>query len=183
MSRIGKRIVKIPSGVQLSVVNRLVQVKGPKGELNVSVPLGIAVNVEGEELTTVPADKTKAKLLSPLLGLTNSLITNAIIGVTEGFSKRLELSGVGYRAKKTETGLSMTLGFSHPVEFELPAGIEATVTDNTKITISGIDKQLVGLVSAKIRKLKKPEPYKGKGIKYVTEVVRRKAGKAGKVQK
>ncbi len=183
MSRIGKRTITIPSGVLISVAERTVTVKGPKGELKVGFPLGILTKIEGASLTTVPTEESKAKFLSPLLGLTNSLITNAIIGVKDGFSKKLELSGVGYRAKKTDKGLSMTLGFSHPVEFDLPQGIEAVVEDNTKITISGIDKQLVGLICAKIRKLRKPEPYKGKGIKYSTEVVRRKPGKAGKAQK
>lgn len=183
MSRIGKRTLLIPAEVQVSVVDRLATVKGPKGELKVTVPLGIQINIDGGNLSTIPLDDSKAKLLSPLLGLTNSLINNAVIGVKDGFSKKLELSGVGYRAKKTEKGISMTLGFSHPVEFEAPKGITIAVEDNTKIDVSGIDKQLVGLVCAKIRKFRKPEPYKGKGIKYSTEVVRRKPGKAGKAQK
>ncbi|PIS22242.1 50S ribosomal protein L6 [candidate division WWE3 bacterium CG08_land_8_20_14_0_20_41_10] len=183
MSRIGKRSLIIPQGVEVITSPREVVVKGPKGELRVVVPFGIVAGVKDGFLTTTPEEESKAKFLSPLLGLTNALVSNALIGVTIGFSKKLELSGVGYRAKKVERGLSMTLGFSHPVEFEIPAGINAEVEDNTKITISGIDKQLVGLMCAKIRKLKKPEPYKGKGIKYSTEVIRRKPGKAGKAQK
>lgn len=183
MSRIGKRTLLIPEGVQVSMTDRILTAKGPKGELKIEVPFGVAVKLDGANVTTVPADESKAKFMSPYLGLANSLILNIMTGVKEGFSKKLELSGVGYRAKKTDKGLSMTLGFSHPVEFELPSGVEAVVEDNTKITISGIDKQLVGLVSAQIRKLRKPEPYKGKGIKYANEVVRRKPGKAGKAQK
>jgi large subunit ribosomal protein L6 len=183
MSRIGKRKLTIPLGVEVSISPREVAFKGPKGELKVSVPFGIVAEAKEGFLTTSPEDENKAKFLSPLLGLTNSLVNNALIGVTDGFFKKLELSGVGYRAKKTDKGISMTLGFSHPVEFDAPAGIDIGVEDNTKVTVSGIDKQLVGLISAKIRKLKKPEPYKGKGIKYSDEVVRRKAGKAGKAQK
>lgn len=183
MSRIGKRTLQIPEGVQVRLDHRDVKVIGSRGELVVQLPLGIEVNVDGSSLSTKLVDASKAKLLSPVWGLANSLVNNALIGVKEGFSKKLELSGVGYRAKKTDKGLSMTLGFSHPIEFELPQGVEVSVEDNTKILISGIDKQLVGLVSAQIRQLKKPEPYKGKGIKYSDEVVRRKPGKAGKAQK
>lgn len=183
MSRIGKRILQIPEGVEINVENRNVKIKGPKGELSVQMPFGVAVKTDGSSLSTKLTDESKAKLLAPVWGLANSLMNNALVGVKDGFSKRLELSGVGYRAKKTDTGLSMTLGFSHPVNYEVPKGIEVTVEDNTKILVAGIDKQLVGLVCAKIRQLKKPEPYKGKGIKYSTEVVRRKPGKAGKTQK
>jgi len=183
MSRIGKRKLTIPEGVIATVSGRTVQIKGPKGELAVVLPLGVVAEVGGSSITTGPESKDKEKFLSPFLGLANALINNALLGVKEGFSKKLELSGVGYRAKRTEKGISMTLGFSHPVDFEVPVGITVDVEDNTKITVSGIDKQLVGLVCAKIRELKKPEPYKGKGIRYATEVVRRKAGKAGKVQK
>ena len=183
MSRIGKRTILIPKEVQVSVADGQVTVKGPKGELKVNMPAGVLAKVENDGFTTVAADKAKEKFLSPFLGLANSLVNNAIIGVKDGFFKRLELGGVGYRAKKTEDGLSMTLGFSHPVEFKLPKGIEVEIEDSTKVKISGIDKQLVGLMCSKIRKLKKPEPYKGKGIKYSTEVVKMKPGKAGKAQK
>ena len=183
MSRIGKRKILIPQEVKAVISQKEVAVKGPKGELKVLVPFGVMVDLKDGYLTTAPVEESKAKFLSPLLGLTNALINNALIGVKDGFTKKLELSGVGYRAKKIDKGISMTLGFSHPVEFELPLGIDIEVEDNTKVTVSGIDKQLVGLVCAKIRKLKKPEPYKGKGIKYSNEIVRRKAGKAGKAQK
>ncbi len=183
MSRIGKRTLLVPEGVEVNATGRDVKVKGPKGELSVVLPMGIMVKVDGGSLTTNLMDESKAKLLSPSWGLANALVNNALQGVKTGFTKKLELSGVGYRAKKTDKGISMTLGFSHPVEFDLPKGIEVNVEDNTQLTVSGIDKQLVGLVSAQIRKLKKPEPYKGKGIKYSTEVVRRKPGKAGKAQK
>jgi len=182
MSRIGKRKILIPQGVEATISQREVVIKGPKGELKIVVPFGIAAVSKDGFLTTVPEEESKARFLSPLLGLTNALLSNAMTGVKEGFSKKLELSGVGYRAKKVDKGISMTLGFSHPVEFEIPAGINIEVEDNTRVTVSGIDKQLVGLICAKIRKLKKPEPYKGKGIKYSNEVVRRKAGKAGKAQ-
>ena len=181
MSRIGKRKLNIPKDIEIKIHDGEALIRGPKGELKVTAPYGVTINIAGDVLTT-SAEESKQKLLSPLLGLTNSLLNNAIIGVKEGFSKKLELSGVGYRAKKTDKGISMTLGFSHPVEFEVPEGITVDVEDNTKVTVSGIDKQLVGLVCAKIRKLRKPEPYKGKGIKYSTEVVRRKAGKAGKAK-
>ena len=182
MSRIGKRKLYIPEGIEVKIYERETIIKGPKGELKVTSPYGVTIGISDGVLTT-SAEESRQKLLSPLLGLTNSLLNNALIGVKEGFSKRLELSGVGYRAKKTDKGISKTLGFSHPVEFDVPEGISITVEDNTKVTVSGIDKQLVGLVCAKIRKLRKPEPYKGKGIKYSTEVVRRKAGKAGKAAK
>jgi large subunit ribosomal protein L6 len=183
MSRIGKRQLVIPQGVQVAFTPGEVAVKGPKGQLTVVVPFGITATAHDGLVTTLPEEASKAKFLSPLLGLTNALISNALVGVTDGFSKKLELSGVGYRAKKTDKGISMTLGFSHPVEFDVPEGITVAVEDNTKLTVSGIDKQAVGLVCAQIRKLKKPEPYKGKGIKYSTEIIRRKAGKAGKAQK
>jgi large subunit ribosomal protein L6 len=183
MSRIGKRKILIPQGVELKISSKEVLVKGARGELKISIPFGIMADSKDGFLTTTPVEESKAKFLAPLLGLTNALINNAMIGVKDGFSKKLELSGVGYRAKKIDKGISMTLGFSHPVEFEVPVGITIDVEDNTKITVTGTDKQLVGLICAKIRKLKKPEPYKGKGIKYSNEVIRRKAGKAGKAQK
>ena len=182
MSRIGKRKINIPDGVEVNVEGRDAIIKGPKGELRLTSPFGVQISVSDSLITTI-AQEGKQKLLSPLLGLTNSLLYNAVIGVKEGYSRKLELSGVGFRAKKTDNGISMSLGFSHPVEFQIPEGIFIDIEDNTKVTVSGIDKQLVGMVCAKIRKLKKPEPYKGKGIKYGGEVIRRKAGKAGKVQK
>jgi len=183
MSRIGKRIITLPKDVQVETSGGQVRVKGPKGDLTVNLPIGVLAKIDGDHISTVPADQTKERFLSPMLGLTNALINNAVVGVKEGFSKKLELGGVGYRVKKIDTGISMTLGFSHPVEFEIPKGITVEVEDNTKIKISGIDKKLVGLICAKIRKLRKPEPYKGKGIKYSTEVIRRKPGKAGKAAK
>ncbi|MFA5776535.1 MAG: 50S ribosomal protein L6 [Patescibacteria group bacterium] len=183
MSRIGKRKILIPQGVEIKISSKEVLVKGPKGDLTVLVPFGVIVDSKDGFLTTLPVEESKAKFLSPLLGLTNALINNAMVGVKDGFSKKLELLGVGYRAKKVDKGISMTLGFSHPIEFEVPAEINIEVEDSTRVTVSGIDKQLVGLICAKIRKLKKPEPYKGKGIKYSNEVIRRKAGKAGKAQK
>ncbi len=183
MSRIGKRTIAIPEGVKVDVVDRTLNAKGPKGELKVEIPAGVAVLVDGMSVRTVPGDASRTKNISAYLGLANSLILNTLMGVKDGFSRKLELSGVGYRAKKTDKGISMTLGFSHPVEYELPKGVDVSIEDNTKITVAGMDKQLVGLVCAKLRKLRKPEPYKGKGIKYADETIRRKPGKAGKAQK
>lgn len=183
MSRIGKRKLNIPLGVTVVINGNVLVIKGAKGEISVTIPSMVQAKVTDSVLETVPAEGKSEESVSSFLGLSNSLIKNGIEGVTSGFTKTLELVGVGYRAKKTDTGISMTLGFSHPVDYETPAGVSFDVQDNTKITISGVDKQLVGLVSAKIRSIKKPEPYKGKGIRYAGEVVRRKAGKAGKAQK
>ncbi len=179
MSRIGKKTILIPAGVTVTVADGSVLVKGPKGELSYTYRPEIEVTVDGDTLVT--SVKTETKESVAYWGLTRALINNMIIGVTEGFEKKLELIGVGYRV--TSQGpkkISMTVGLSHPVEFEAPEGVALEVEGNKDITVKGIDKQLVGLTAAKIRKIKKPEPYKGKGIKYIDEVVRRKAGKAGK---
>ncbi|HAZ29304.1 TPA: 50S ribosomal protein L6 [candidate division WWE3 bacterium] len=183
MSRIGNRKLTIPTDVTLGVLDQSVTIKGKKGELIVKLPRSVAVKLGDGFVETVCPKGVDEKIASPFLGLANSLINNGIQGVTTGFTKKLELVGVGYRAKKTDKGISMTLGFSHPVDFDAPVGITIDVEENTKVTVSGIDKQLVGLTSAKLRKIKKPEPYKGKGIRYLGEAVRRKPGKAGKVQK
>ena len=180
MSRIGRLPVEIPSGVDVKIDGTQVKVKGPKGEVEYtfSPEMSIALE-EGSIVVTRPADE---KALRALHGTTRALLNNMILGVTEGFSKVLELVGVGYRANLEGQNLVLNVGYSHPVEFEPPDGIEFEVADrNQKITVSGIDKQKVGQIAADIRKVRPPEPYKGKGIRYSGEYIRRKAGKAGKV--
>ena len=179
MSRIGRNPILIPQGVTVTVDNSVVKVKGPKGELSVDLRPEITAKVEDSTLTVTP--KIETKDTSAFWGLTRALIANMVKGVSEGFEKKLELVGVGYRAKASSGGVSLTLGFSHPVEFLAPQGIVFEVPDTQNISIKGADKQLVGQTAAKIRALRKPEPYKGKGIKYFGEKVRRKAGKSGKV--
>lgn len=175
MSRIGKQSVQIPKDVEVNLEPRNITLKGPKGELKTTFSKMILVSIEGESITFKPAkDLLKAR---QLWGLTRTLVQNMVHGVTEGFSKQLEIHGVGYRAELQDRKIVLKLGFSHPVEFILPEGIEAKIEANV-ITLIGIDKQKVGQVAAEIRKLRAPEPYKGKGIRYVGEQVRRKAGKA-----
>ncbi len=179
MSRIGKKLIEIPVGVSVEVVDSVVKVKGPKGELTFKPVPEIFVAVEGNVCQVTAKDELKR--LFPVWGLTRALISNMIDGVTKGFEKKLELSGVGYRAKQNgPDGVIITAGYSHPVEFKAPKGVEILVPDQTNITIRGADKDAVGQTAAVIRKIRPPEPYKGKGIKYAGEVVRRKAGKAGK---
>jgi large subunit ribosomal protein L6 len=178
MSRIGRLPIDIPAGVDVKVDGSAVTVKGPKGELALTVASPIEVKVDdGQVLVTRPDDERESRSLH---GLTRSLIANQIIGVTQGYSKGLEIVGTGYRVAQRGSSIEFALGFSHPVTVEPPAGITLTVEGNNKITVAGIDKQAVGETAANIRKIKKPEPYKGKGIRYAGEVVRRKAGKSGK---
>ncbi|UOQ57966.1 50S ribosomal protein L6 [Leucobacter allii] len=178
MSRIGKLPITVPGGVDVKIDGQKVTVKGSKGELSLVVAEPIRVALEdGQVLVTRPDDERNSRALH---GLTRTLINNNIIGVTEGYSKQLEVVGTGYRVQQKGSGLELALGFSHPVNVDAPEGITLSVEGNTKITVSGISKQAVGEAAANIRKLKKPEPYKGKGIRYAGEVVRRKAGKAGK---
>ncbi|MBE5908341.1 MAG: 50S ribosomal protein L6 [Lachnospiraceae bacterium] len=178
MSRIGRMPIAIPAGVTVDIAeNNLVTVKGPKGTLEKTLPTEMEIKVEGEEVVvTRPNDLKKMKSLH---GLTRSLIQNMVTGVTEGYQKTLEVNGVGYRATKQGNKLVLNLGFSHPVEMTDPDGIESTVEGNN-IIIKGIDKEKVGQYAADIRDKKRPEPYKGKGIKYSDEVIRRKVGKTGK---
>ncbi len=179
MSRIGKKLIKIPAGVTVGFESDVVTVKGPKAELKQAIRPEIEVLINGDELRFNEKIVTKAS--NAFWGLTRALIANMILGVTEGFQKKLILTGVGYRVKKeSDKQISLTLGFSHPVVFDAPEGITFDVEGNDVIFVKGSDKNIVGLTAAKIRKLKKPEPYKGKGIKYDKEVIRRKAGKAGK---
>jgi large subunit ribosomal protein L6 len=177
MSRIGKLPIQIPSGVTITVDPELITVNGSKGSLSQQQLEGVIVKVEDGVCTVSRINdepKNRAKH-----GLMRTLINNMVVGVSNGFSKQLEINGVGFRVALAGNGLKMSLGFSHEVNFPMPAGITATVEQNV-ITISGIDKQMVGQVAADIRKLKKPEPYKGKGIKYVGERILRKSGKSGK---
>lgn len=178
MSRIGKMPIAIPAGVTVEVAeNNKVTVKGPKGTLERVLPSEMEIKVEGAKVTVSrPNDLKKMKSLH---GLTRTLIYNMVIGVTEGYEKKLEVNGVGYRASKSGKVLSLHLGFSHPVEMTDPEGIESVV-DGNAITIKGIDKEKVGQYAAEIRDKKRPEPYKGKGIKYADETIRRKVGKTGK---
>ena len=178
MSRIGRLPIDIPSGVTITVEGNTVAVKGPKGELSLSVASPIEVKVEENQvLVTRPDDERESRALH---GLTRTLINNDIIGVTEGYTKGLEVVGTGYRVLQKGSSIEFALGFSHPVIVEAPEGITLTVEGANKLTVAGISKQAVGETAANIRKIKKPEPYKGKGIRYAGEVVRRKAGKAGK---
>jgi large subunit ribosomal protein L6 len=177
MSRIGKLPVTVPAGVTVTVDGSTVKVKGPKGELTHNLPGGITVEKNENALNVARAsDETNHKALH---GLTRSLIANMVEGVTKGYSKQLEITGVGYKAEVRPYGLQLALGFSHPIEYRAPKGIKLTAPQPTAITIEGSDKALVGQVAAELRSLRPPEPYKGKGIRYAGEVIRRKAGKAG----
>jgi large subunit ribosomal protein L6 len=178
MSRIGRIPIDIPGGVTVAVDGQNVKVTGPKGELSlvVAAPITVAIE-ENQVLVTRPDDERNSRSLH---GLTRTLISNQIVGVTQGYSKGLEVVGTGYRVAAEGSSVVFALGYSHPITVAPPAGITFTVEGNNKLTVSGIDKQAVGEVAANIRKLRKPEPYKGKGVRYAGEVVRRKAGKAGK---
>ena len=178
MSRIGRMPIAVPAGVTVDIAeNNQVTVKGPKGTLERVLPAEMDIKLEGNEIiVTRPNDLKKMKSLH---GLTRTLINNMVIGVTEGYSKVLEVNGVGYRAAKQGKKLVLNLGYSHPVEMEDPEGLESKVDGNT-ITVTGIDKEKVGQYAAEIRDTRRPEPYKGKGIKYADEVIRRKVGKTGK---
>ncbi len=179
MSRIGKQPVAIPAGVTVTVdESNFIVVKGPKGELSRKLVDDMNIAVEGAEvIVTRPSDLKRHKSLH---GLTRTLIANMVVGVTDGYTKTLEINGVGYRAAKSGNVLNLTLGYSHPVDMEDPEGITSTVEGQNKIIVSGIDKEKVGQFAAEIRAKRPPEPYKGKGIKYSTETIRRKVGKTGK---
>ena len=179
MSRIGKAPIPVPSGVEVSISGRQVAVKGPKGALDLEVPGEITVRQDGEEILVERPDDERVN--RAMHGLTRSLVNNMMVGVSEGFRKELQIVGVGYRciAKGTDA-LELQLGFSHPVLVEAPDGISFEVPEPTRIIVSGADKQVVGQVAADIRSHRKPEPYKGKGVRYLSEHVARKAGKAAK---
>ncbi len=178
MSRIGKKPVQIPAGVDVAVNGNHVTVKGPKGQLELDIYSKLTIEVEGNELTVVrPDDERETRARH---GLTRALIQNMVTGVSEGYTKALELAGVGYRVQLKGKNLELSLGYSHPVIYDAPEGITFEVPDNTHINVKGINKQQVGQVAAEIRSKRPPEPYKGKGIHYVGEHIRRKLGKAAK---
>ena len=179
MSRIGKLPVDIPEKVNISVEANLVSVEGPKGKLSHEFPNAVKIAKEDAQVTVAPANNSR--FAKSMYGTARSLIANMVIGVVDGYSKNLEISGVGFRAALNGSKLDMNLGYSHPILYEIPEGITITVVENTKLKVEGIDKQLVGEVAASIRAFYPPEPYKGKGVKIVGEYVRRKEGKtAGK---
>ena len=179
MSRIGRMPIAVPAGVTVDIAeNNKVTVKGPKGTLERVLPAEMNIQKEGDEIiVTRPSDLKKMKSLH---GLTRTLINNMVVGVTAGYEKVLEINGVGYRAAKAGKKLTLSLGYSHPVEMEDPEGLEAVLEGQNKIIVKGIDKEKVGQYAAEIREKRAPEPYKGKGIKYADEVIRRKVGKTGK---
>jgi large subunit ribosomal protein L6 len=178
MSRIGRLPIDVPAGVTVTIDGQAVAVKGPKGELALTVAQPIKAELtEGQVLVTRPDDERESRSLH---GLTRTLIANQIIGVTEGYAKSLEVVGTGYRVQSKGGSVEFALGYSHSITVDPPAGISFEVEGNNRLTVRGIDKQAVGEVAANIRKLRKPEPYKGKGVRYAGEVVRRKAGKSGK---
>ncbi|MBE0594089.1 MAG: 50S ribosomal protein L6 [Gemmatimonadales bacterium] len=177
MSRIGRRPVTVPQGVTVALEGHQVAVKGPKGELQRSLPAEMRVTqADGTLRVERPSDSGRHRSLH---GLTRSLLQNMIDGVTGGFSRQLEIHGVGYKAEPSATGVRLVVGYSHPVDYKAPAGIQIKVENPTLVTVHGIDKELVGQVASELRRVRPPEPYKGKGIRYVGEHVRRKAGKTG----
>ncbi|NEP43786.1 MAG: 50S ribosomal protein L6 [Okeania sp. SIO2H7] len=178
MSRIGKRPIDIPNKVTVTIDGQEVKVKGPKGELSWVLPPEITLTQEGEKLVVKPKNDTRKA--RQRYGLSRTLVANMVEGVSKGFEKRLEIQGVGYRAQVQGRNLTLNVGYSNPVQMPAPEGINIAVENNTNLIVSGIDKQLVGNTAAKIRSVRPPEVYKGKGIRYVGEMVRRKAGKAGK---
>ena len=178
MSRVGQAPIAVPSGVEIDISGGSVRVKGPKGELEQRIPENISVAQQDAEIKVERANEQRET--KALHGLTRSLLSNMVEGVTKGFEKSLEIQGVGYRAQKRGNALELAVGFSHPVTKSAPQGIEFDVPQPTRIVVRGIDKELVGQVAAEIRAIRKPEPYKGKGIRYEGEQIRRKAGKAAK---
>jgi large subunit ribosomal protein L6 len=177
MSRIGKNPISVPSGVTITLDGNRITVKGPKGELSRAIPADMLISQESGTVTVNrPSDDPKHKALH---GLSRTLIANMVEGVTKGFSKQLDIVGVGYKAEARPYGLQLALGFSHPVEYKAPQGIKLSAPAPTQIIVEGANKEVVGQVAAELRSLRPPEPYKGKGIKYAGEQIRRKAGKAG----
>lgn len=181
MSRVGNALIAIPKGVQLTVDGAAIKVKGPLGELRSPLPAGIAFKEESGNVSL--SRETDEREVRALHGMARAMLNNSVLGVSTGWARRLELTGVGYRVQLKGSELVFALGYSHEVRYPLPEGVKAEVTDQTKLNISGIDRQRIGQVAAEIRALRPPEPYKGKGIRYSDEQVRRKAGKAGKAGK
>ena len=178
MSRIGKRPINIPAKVQVAIDGQHVAVKGPKGELSRVLPEQVIIEQEGETIVVKRRDESRAARQRH--GLSRTLVANMVDGVSQGFQRRLEIQGVGYRASVQGRNLILNVGYSHPVQIDPPEGVQMAVENNTNVIVSGIDKEIVGNIAAKIRDVRPPEVYKGKGIRYAGEVVRRKAGKAGK---
>lgn len=179
MSRIGAQAIQIPSAVTVLETDGIVVVSGPKGKLEINLPKEVKIEVENDRVVVKRINEQKKS--KSLHGLIRSTINNMVIGVTDGWTKRLELVGVGFRTQGGGSKVTLTVGFSHPVEVEAPPGVQFEVSDNTKIKVSGIDKQLVGQIAANLRKIRPPDVYKGKGIRYEGERIRKKAGKTGKV--
>ena len=177
MSRIGKKPIAIPKGVKIEVKPGVVEVQGPKGKLSQMLPKGIGFDVDGSELQARILDDDPQ--MGKFHGLARSLVANAVVGVTEGFRKDLDIVGVGYRAELKGKQVHFALGYSHPVVFDVPPGIDVAIDRQTHITVTGIDRQQVGQVAANIRRLRKPDPYKQKGVRYTGEVLKKKAGKTG----
>jgi len=176
MSRIGKKPIPVPKGVQVNLRDGLVEVKGPKGQLSQSLPPGVSVALEDGQIV---ASVSEAREQRKFHGLGRTLVANAVQGVSEGFKRELDIVGVGYRAEVKGRDVHFALGYSHPVVFPLPQGIDVAIEKQTHVTVTGIDKQLVGQVAANMRSLRKPDPYKQKGVRYTGEVLKKKAGKAG----
>jgi large subunit ribosomal protein L6 len=178
MSRVGNQPIPIPDGVKVTYNSRSLKVKGPKGELSRDINPNVDLGVNDDFINVIPSGMKQARAMQ---GLTRTLVANMMVGVTQGFERGLEVIGVGYRVALKENVLTLTLGYSHPVVYKLPEGISASIDKKNKIVLSGIDKELLGVTAATIREFRRPEPYKGKGIKYVEEQIRRKVGKsAGK---
>ena len=177
MSRIGKKPIPVPKGVTITVHPEAVEVKGPKGTLKQRVPPGVTFQVKGAEL--IAETERQDPELSKFHGLARSLMANAVAGVTDGFKKELDIVGVGYRAEVKGKQVVFALGYSHPVVFDIPAGIDVVIDKQTHVTVTGIDRQLVGQVASDIRRLRKPDPYKQKGVRYTGEVLKKKVGKTG----
>ena len=177
MSRVGKQPIKIHQGVKVDIKDGLVKVEGPKGKLSHKLAVGVEAKVDGGQIL-VTRDEKKSPKAAALHGLTRTLVHNMVHGVHTGFSKELDIVGVGYRAAVKGATLTLTVGYSHPIDYTMPAGIAVKVDNNTRVTVTGADKILVGMVAAKIRSFREPEPYQGKGIKYVDEHIIRKQGKA-----
>lgn len=177
MSRIGKKPIAIPKGVTVKVDGNAVEVKGPKGQMRQALPPGVTAVVEDGQLLTRKAGDDRA--LAKFHGLARSLVNNAVLGVTDGWKRELDIVGVGYRAELKGQQMTLALGYSHPVVFEVPKGIEIAVDKQTHITVTGVDRQLVGQVAANLRSLRKPDPYQQKGVRYTGEVLKKKAGKTG----
>ena len=177
MSRVGKKPIPIPKEVKVALIDEVVTVKGPKGELRLNMPPQLSLQVEGNQVLLSPQDDSQK--VKALFGLFRTLVANMVKGVAEGFERVLEIQGVGYRAEIQGSQLVLNLGYSHPVPFQLPDGITAQVDKQTRVILRGIDRDLLGLTAARIRRFRPPEPYKGKGIKYQEEKIRRKVGKTG----